>query len=63
MGSVMSHVRSSSLPVLDPKPAAIINAVHGTDRRLLLVGQPGIGKSTLVNALAETLGRAGRSCW
>lgn len=63
MGSVMSHVRSSSLPVLDPEPAAIINAVLGTDRRLLLVGQPGIGKSTLVNALAETLGRAGRSCW
>jgi polynucleotide 5'-kinase involved in rRNA processing len=63
MGSVKSQVRSSSLPVLDPVPAAIINAVLGTDRRLLLVGQPGIGKSTLVNALADTLGRAGRSCW
>lgn len=52
-----------SLPLLSAEPAAIIDAVLGTDRRVLLIGQPGIGKSTLVDRLAAVLGRAGRPCW
>ena len=49
--------------MLAAEPAAIIDAVLGTNRRVLLIGQPGIGKSTLVNALGGALGRAGRACW
>lgn len=44
-------------------PAAILDAVLGSDRRALLTGPPGIGKSTLVHALAARLGQAGRRCW
>lgn len=50
-------------PVLPPAdPAALINAVLASDRRVLLVGPPGAGKSTLVAALAAALARAGRTC-
>lgn len=56
-----AHARS--LSVLAAEPATIIDAVLGIDRRVLFIGQLEIGKSTLVNALAEALGRAGRACW
>lgn len=51
---------SSPLPA---EASAVIDAVLQTDRRVLLMGQPGVGKSTLVQALAEVLGRGGRTCW
>ena len=59
----MQDARARPLFRLAAEPSAIIDAVLGNDRRVLLVGQPGIGKSTLVNAVAEVLGRAGRACW
>ncbi|MEN8175377.1 MAG: MBL fold metallo-hydrolase, partial [Pseudomonadota bacterium] len=59
----MQESHASSLPVLPAEPGRIIDAVLGTDRRVLLIGQAGIGKSTLVNALAGMLGRSGRPCW
>jgi ribonuclease BN (tRNA processing enzyme) len=49
-------------PALSADPAALIAAVLATDRRVLLVGPPGVGKSTLVNTLASTLVKAGRTC-
>jgi ribonuclease BN (tRNA processing enzyme) len=45
------------------EPSAIIDAVLATDRRVLLTGQAGIGKSTLVEALAAALESVGRACW
>jgi ribonuclease Z len=48
--------------LLPAEPTAIIDAMLVTDRRVLLVGPPGIGKSTLVNALAGALYQAGRDC-
>ncbi|MEN8175815.1 MAG: MBL fold metallo-hydrolase [Pseudomonadota bacterium] len=49
-------------PSLTADPAALIEAVLTGDRRVLLVGQSGVGKSTLVEALATALARAGRTC-
>jgi ribonuclease Z len=49
-------------PWLPADPAALAEAVFDADRRVLLAGPPGIGKSTLVDALASALERAGRTC-
>ncbi len=49
-------------PSLPADAAALIEAVLTTDRRVLLVGQPGVGKSTLVDTLATALAQAGRTC-
>jgi ribonuclease BN (tRNA processing enzyme)/polynucleotide 5'-kinase involved in rRNA processing len=57
---IMKHLQASALPC---EADEIIAAVLATDRRVLLTGQAGIGKSTLVNALAVSLGHAGRVCW
>jgi ribonuclease Z len=52
-----------SLPLLPAEPSAIIDAVLRADRRVLFLGQPGTGKSTLVRALAGALGETGRTSW
>jgi ribonuclease Z len=49
-------------PRLPADPTALVEAVLGSNRRVLLVGPPGIGKSTLVDALAAVLERDGRTC-
>lgn len=41
----------------------IIERVLGDDRRVLLLGQPGTGKSTCAAGLAAALHTAGRECW
>ncbi len=48
--------------VCDHAPADIIAQALRTDRRVLLAGQPGIGKSTLARKLAAALHQDGRSC-
>ena len=50
-------------PLLDHSPRQIINrALTAANRRVLLFGQPGIGKSTLAAELGRALGDAGRPC-
>lgn len=43
-------------------PALIVDHFLGVDRRLLLFGESGIGKSTLAAELARSLALAGRPC-
>ncbi|UCC56642.1 MAG: hypothetical protein JSU75_02475 [Gammaproteobacteria bacterium] len=62
MNPVIYHTQTESPPLSATVPETIIDTVFSRARRVLLVGQPGIGKSTLVDALAGTLGQAGRAC-
>ena len=48
MARVINPACTGSPPLLAAAPEAIIDAVLGNERRVLLVGQPGIGKSTLL---------------
>ena len=50
------------LPVLPCSAGRIIDALLEGERRVLLFGPPGIGKSTLAAALADGLGAASRTC-
>ena len=48
---------------LSGDPAGIVDSVLARDRRVLLFGAPGTGKSTLVTRLAQHLTRLRRHCW
>ncbi|MDH3636459.1 MAG: hypothetical protein OES20_17320 [Gammaproteobacteria bacterium] len=50
-------------PRLTADPADIIASVFSQDRRALLFGAPGTGKSTLVTRLAEQFAQLRRGCW
>ncbi len=60
---VMATRPCKDMAVLTRDPAEIIRALLPHDRRVLLYGPPGVGKSTLAGHLANTLGAAGRRCW
>jgi ribonuclease Z len=59
----MNATPQTGIPQLSPEPAALIEAVLASDRRVLLVGPPGAGKSTLVDALGAALVQGGRVCY
>lgn len=50
-------------PRLTADPADIIASVFAQDRRALLFGAPGAGKSTLMTRLAEQFAQLHRGCW
>lgn len=52
-----------SLPVLPHNASEIVDAVMKHDRRILMFGPMGIGKSTLVSKLAAVLALSNRPCW
>jgi len=58
----MSSNRSLDFPALPAAAGVLLDAVLAGERRVLLVGQPGVGKSTLFAALARALAQAGRAC-
>ncbi|MCG6938971.1 MAG: ATP/GTP-binding protein [Gammaproteobacteria bacterium] len=51
------------LPLLALNAADIVARVMQHDRRVLLFGPMGAGKSTLAASLADTIAASGRSCW
>lgn len=52
----------SIIPSIGRLPETIIETVLSSDRRVLLFGAPGCGKSTLATELARALRKAGRRC-
>jgi ribonuclease BN (tRNA processing enzyme) len=60
MTDVTAH---PGFPVLANSANEIIDTVLLQDRRVLLFGSPGAGKSVLATSLAQTLEAGGRTCW
>jgi ribonuclease BN (tRNA processing enzyme)/polynucleotide 5'-kinase involved in rRNA processing len=60
---VMANSNLKDTPTLSCSTAEIVEAVFKHDRRVLLYGPPGVGKSTLSNQLGRALYNADRRCW
>jgi len=49
--------------MFESSPSEITEQVLAEDRRVLIFGEPGVGKSTLAASLARCLTSTGRRCW
>ncbi|MES9938367.1 MAG: Clp1/GlmU family protein, partial [Sedimenticola sp.] len=54
---------SKTIPLLPPEPERLVETCFNRERRAMLFGQPGIGKTTLTNALAARLDARGERAW
>jgi ribonuclease Z len=52
-----------TLPEIDDSLETIMTNTLSSERRVLLLGQPGVGKSTLAAKLAQTIWKTGRPAW
>ena len=58
----MNHSTQQEFSRFDNQPDELVKCLLAQERRVLLMGPPGIGKSYLVGQLARVLAQAGRPC-
>lgn len=58
----MNHSTLREFSLFDNQPDELVRCLLAEDRRVLLMGSPGIGKSYLAGQLARLLAQAGRPC-
>lgn len=58
----MHHPPARDVPCIEARPGELVERFLSRERRVLLLGAPGVGKSWLAARLAEALAQAGRAC-
>ncbi|MBS1246542.1 MAG: hypothetical protein H6R47_741, partial [Proteobacteria bacterium] len=58
----MNHSTQQEFSRFDNQPDELVKCLLAQERRVLLMGPSGIGKSYLVGQLARVLAQAGRPC-